>query len=103
MARKRGLNGSGTIDASGKGAWRLRYRIDGKRFATHFKGTKAEATKELPRLIRDGDEGKHVAPSKLTFGQWVDEWLALKERGLKARTHERYGDILTHHVVPVLG
>jgi integrase len=103
MARKRGLNGNGTIDASGKDAWRLRYRINGKRFARHFKGTKQEATKELRRLIRDGDEGKHVPPSKLTLARWITDWLALKERSLKARTVERYDEILTHHVAPVLG
>jgi integrase len=103
MARKRGLNGNGTIDQSGEGAWRLRYRINGKRFATHFKGTKAAAQKDLRRLIYAGDTGKHVAPSKLTFGQWVIDWLALKERSIKARTVERYSEILSHHVVPVLG
>jgi integrase len=103
MARKGGLNGNGTIDQSGKGAWRLRFRINGKRFATHFKGTKAAAQKELRRLIYAGDTGKHVAPSKLTFGQWVIDWLALKERSTKARTVERYSEILSHHVTPVLG
>jgi integrase len=103
MARKRGLNGNGTIDASGKDAWRLRYRIDGRRFATHFKGTKQEATKELRRLIRDGDTGKHVAPNKLTLKQWIADWISLKERSTKARTVERYSDILTHHVPDWLG
>jgi integrase len=98
MKRKRALNGNGTIDQSGKDAWRLRYRINGKRFATHFKGTKAEATKELRRLLKSGDDGQHVAPSKTTLAQWITDWLALKERSKKAKTVERYSDILTHHV-----
>jgi integrase len=53
--------------------------------------------------LREGDTGKHVAPNKLTLKQWIADWLALKERAIKPRTHERYSDILTHHVAPVLG
>jgi integrase len=103
MKRKRALNGNGSIDESGKDRWRLRYRIDGKRFAVHFKGSKQEATKELRRLLRDGDTGKHVAPSKLTLADWIKDWIALKERSTKARTVERYSDILTLHVPKWLG
>jgi hypothetical protein len=39
-------DGDGKIDQSGKDAWRPRYRIDARRYATHFTSTKQEATKE---------------------------------------------------------
>jgi integrase len=103
MARKRGVYGNGSIDKAGDDSWRLRYRVNGKRFATHVKGSKTEAAKELRRLLHEGDTGKHIAPNKLTVKQWIEEWLALKERAIKARTHERYADMLAHHVTPVLG
>jgi integrase len=103
MARKKGHYGNGSIDKAGEDSWRLRYRINGKRYATHFKGSKTEAMKELRRLLQAGDDGKHVAPNKLTAAQWITEWLALKERSLKARTFETYSDMLTRHLVPVLG
>jgi hypothetical protein len=103
MARKRGHNGSGSIDQSGENSWRLRYRIDGVRYTKTFEGTRTEAAKELRRLLHSGDTGTHVAPDKMTVGQWIAAWLDLKKRSIKARSHERYGEILTMHVVPVLG
>jgi hypothetical protein len=67
MAGKKGHYGSGGD------SWRLRYCIAGKRFAKVVQGTKTEPAKELRRLIHTGDEGKHVAPSKITFGQWIND------------------------------
>jgi integrase len=89
--------------ASASALWRLRYRVGGKRFAKHVKGTKAEAVKELRRLLAAGDDGKHIAPNKLTVGQWIADWLALKERAIKVRTYERYANMLALHVVPAIG
>jgi len=45
MTRKRGHYGSGTIDPSGTNSWRVRYRIDGKRYTKVVKGTKTDAAK----------------------------------------------------------
>jgi integrase len=100
---KRGHYGGGSIDPSGEGSWRLRYRIDGQRFAKHVKGTKQDAGKELRRLLREGDTGTHVAPDKVTLAAWIDTWLTLIERTINARTHERYAQLLRCHVVPALG
>jgi integrase len=106
MARKRGQYGNGSIDKAGDDTWRLRYRIGGKRYAKHVHGSKADAVKELRRLIHAGDEGKHVAPDKMTLAQWVPQWIALKKlgkKGVAGQTSDRYSDLLTHHVLPVLG
>jgi integrase len=103
MTRKRGHYGSGSIDKSGENSWRVRYRIDGKRFTKVVEGTKTEAQKELRRLLHSGDTGQHVAADKITLGQWIDRWLALKERSIKARTYERYEGVMRLHVKPVLG
>jgi integrase len=104
----RGHYGSGSIDPSGEGAWRLRYRIDGQRFAKHVKGTKQEATKELRRLLREGDTGTHVAPDKTTLGDWIDHWISIgapgrRKKKVGRRTLERYAELLRTHVVPALG
>jgi integrase len=103
MARKRGHNGTGTIDKSGENSWRLRYRIGGKRYAKVVKGTKTEAAKELRRLLTTADEGVHVAPNKMTFAQWVERWLKLKARSIAGQTLDRYEDALSAHVIPALG
>jgi integrase len=39
----------------------------------------------------------------MTFAQWVDNWLALKERTTEAQSVERYAAALRPHAVPVLG
>src|SRR5262245_25161840 len=95
-------HGEGSIQARGH-AWRIRYRINGKRFEKTVQGSRADAAKALREALKAGDDGRHIAPSKLTLAQWITEWLALKGRSLKARSHERYAEILRLHVVPRLG
>src|SRR5215468_4045890 len=116
MATRKGHYGTGTIAPSGKSSWRIRYRIGGERFTKTIKGTRTEAAKELRRLLQSGDDGRHVAPDRITLGQWIDQWIALLERrpngdneagrkrGLvNARTIERYAQLLRTNVVPMLG
>lgn len=120
---KRSHYGSGSIDQRGPNSWRLRYRIGGKSFAKTVQGTKTEAVKALRQALQSGDDGKHIAPDRITLAKWVEQWLALLERksteksepkpdgkkikrkrGLvSARTLERYDDLLRLHVVPTLG
>jgi integrase len=100
---RRGHYGGGSIDPSGEGSWRIRYRISGRRYAKIVQGSKTEAAKELRRLLASGDDGKHVAQAKLTLGQWIEDWLTLKARSLSGQTLDRYEDLLRKHVVPVLG
>jgi integrase len=117
----RRAHGDGGIDerqrhADGTSTWRLRYRLDGKRFTKTVRGTKAEAKRELRRLIRSGETGEHIAPDRITVAQWIDKWFALLERrpegeqgrgrkrGLvNRRSIERYDELLRVHVVPTLG
>jgi integrase len=106
MARRH--HGDGGIDARGPDAWRLRYRIKGQRFAKTFHGSLADARKELRRLIRSGDTGEHVAPDKITLGQWIEQWLAIgapgrRQRQVGGRALQRYSQLLRTHVVPALG
>jgi hypothetical protein len=61
---KRGFRDGG-IDARGENSWRLRYRVDGTRYAKTFHGTKSEAQKELRRLLASADNGEHVAPDRI--------------------------------------
>jgi integrase len=113
MIKRRG-RGEGTIDERGLETHRLRYRVNGKRFAKTLHGTISDARKELRRLIRSGDTGEHVAPEKTPLAGWIEEWLALLERqpaegrlrrrGLvNPRTLERYAELLRCHVIPNLG
>jgi integrase len=106
-------HGEGTVAARGENSWRLRYRIGPTRFSSTFHGSRVEANRELRRLIRSGDTGEHIAPDKVTLGEWIGRWIALLERqqdggerrrGLVShRTVERYAELLRCHVTPTLG
>jgi integrase len=108
MSTKRRDRGDGGIDARGDNSWRLRYRIHGQRFSTTFRGTLGEARKELRRLVRSADTGQHVAPDRMTLGQWIELWITAGAPGRRQkqagrRTLVRYGELLRCHVTPALG
>ena len=106
MKRKYGV---GRIEQRGD-KFRLRYSIDGRKYTkTIAASSKADAQKQLRSLLHSGDTGKHVGPSKITVGIWIDQWLKLlkrnptsdvrkkRKRGLvNPRTQERYGQLLDH-------
>jgi len=101
-------HGNGSIDKRGKNSFRLRYRIDGEPFTQTFRGTLDEAKKELRRLLRSGDTGEHVVPSKDTLAEWAKHWIEIGAPGRRRkkvgqRAIERYDQLLRTHVLPVLG
>jgi integrase len=107
--------GEGGISSNGGDVHRLRYRINGKRFRKTIHGSLSDAKKELRRLIKSGDDGEHIDPSKITLGKWIDDWFVLldrqqaagegaRRRGLVSnKTIERYEQLLRGHVVPSIG
>jgi integrase len=105
---KRRDHGDGGIDQRGPDTYRLRYRVNGRRFSTTFRGSLSDARKELRRLIRSGDTGEHVDPTRLTVAQWVERWIVTgapgrRQKKVGRRTLERYEELLRCHVTPVLG
>jgi integrase len=108
MARKHRDRGEGSIDARGSDTWRLRYRVGQQRFSEAFHGSLADARKKLRAKLTSGDDGTHVAPDKITLGQWIEQWLdtgapGRRKKRVGRRTLERYGELLRCHVVPTLG
>jgi integrase len=100
--------GDGSIDQRGENTFRLRYRIGKQRFAITFKGTRAEARAKLRELLKSGDDGTHVEPSKMTVAQWVEHWLSIGAPGKKKKTVgrrslQRYQEFLRIHIVPHVG
>jgi integrase len=101
-------HGDGGIDSRGENVHRLRYRINGRRFTKTVHGPLTYARKELRALIRSGDTSEHVDPTKMTVGEWIDQWLdagapGRRRKKVSQRTLERYGQLLRTHVKPVLG
>lgn len=73
-----------------------------------FKGTKRGAQIECARLITEIEKGEYVEISKLTVGQWIDQWIEAgapgrRRKKVSQRSLERYGQLLRTHVKPVLG
>jgi len=104
---KRG-HGDGGIDARGANTWRLRYRINGRRFTKTVQGTRAQAQKALRDLLHAADTGAHVEPAEITVAQWANQWIAIgcpgrKKKKAGRRSVERYSQLLRYHVLPVLG
>jgi integrase len=108
MTTKRGHN-TGAIDVRGEGVYRLRFRVNGKRCTVTVRGTKKEAQIKLRELLHSADHGEHVAPNRVTFGTWSQQWLSLLARGdnrrglVNNRTRERYAELLSGYVLPTLG
>lgn len=71
----------GSIRPRGKDTWEIRITLgydakgNAKRKSYTVKGQKKDAQKELTRLLREIDTGRYVAPSKLTVGQYLAQWL----------------------------
>jgi len=88
--------------------FRLTYRVNKQRYAKTFHGTEAEAKKELRALLRSGDTGTHVVPTRMTLTEWAEHWLSIgcpgrKKRRVGRRSLERYQQLMRGHVIPELG
>jgi integrase len=108
MTSNRRAHGDAGIYEQGKHSFRLRYRINGKRFSKTVCVTLSEAKKELRALLRSGDTGEHVAPDKATLATWARQWIEAgcpgrKRQAVGARAIERYDQLLRVHVLPTLG
>jgi integrase len=68
-----------------------------------FKGTKRAAQLECSRLVTEMQDGSYIQPSKLTVSQFFDRWLKHIEPNVSPRTHERYQQIATKNIAPLLG
>ena len=68
-----------------------------------FAGTKRQAQIECARLISGLNGGLYIEPSKITVGQFLDRWLEHVKPLVSPRTHERYGELVTKNIKPLLG
>jgi integrase len=68
-----------------------------------FAGTKRQAQDECARLISELNGGLYIEPAKITVGQFLDRWLEHIKPLVSPRTHERYDEIVTKNLKPLLG
>lgn len=93
--------------ASGK----VRYRLmvdagrdeNGKRVQlTVTRDTAKECRAERDRILHQRAAGTFIAPSKVTFGEWIEQWLEYKRRDVEETTIRTYRMALVH-VIDRLG
>ena len=68
-----------------------------------FCGTKRQAQIECARLVSELQGGNYVEPSKLTFAQFLRQWLEHIKSRVSPRTHERYTELIEKNITPLLG
>jgi integrase len=69
-----------------------------------FRGTKREAQVECARLIGEHKAGKiALAPKKVSVAGYLDHWLEHMQTQLTPRSHERYSELVTKNIVPLMG
>jgi integrase len=68
-------------------------------------GTKRDAERKLAELLHNLHRSEYVEPSKLTVGEWLQEWLdtAIKPPNKRLRTYETYKSVIERHLRPALG
>ena len=67
------------------------------------RGTKKDAERELRRIEFQVQEGTRIEPTKLTVGEYFDQWLQHAESAVSRKTYQEYQSIVFHHVIPSLG
>jgi integrase len=68
-----------------------------------FEGTKRQAQTECSRLITEIKNGTYVEPLKITLSQFFERWLKHIKPNVSPRTYERYEQIATKNIAPLLG
>jgi integrase len=67
-----------------------------RRQLTVTKDTQKEARAELARIRHQRDAGTYIAPSTITVGEWLDQWLEYKRRDVEETTIRTYSLALVH-------
>jgi len=106
--RRRRSQGEGSVFRREDGKWRGALDlgwIDGKRVRRWVYGaTEREVLDKLADLREAQRHGQNLAARQYSFGEWLDEWMALKRRqGTRATTLRGYEWLIRQHVRPALG
>jgi integrase len=72
-----------------------------------FKGTKRQAQNECTRLLHEFNTGTYVEPAKLTVEQHLRsrlaQWESAPKGAIRAKTAERYRELINNQIVPHQG
>jgi integrase len=67
-------------------------------------GTKGDAQRKLRKYLTSLDEGTFVEPSKISVGEFLEQWLETYARpNTSGKTFERYAELVRKDLIPLLG
>lgn len=83
----------------------LSYDVNGKRKRKKQRGfkTKKEAEKALATVVNEINAGTYLEPVKMTYKDFLEDWLENKKNSIRSQTHINYVTIAKTHVIPELG
>lgn len=87
--------------------YRLSLGVDanGKRIQPMKRGfhTEREAKKALREAQLLADQGMYVQPSKMTYGEYVQEWIEIRKSQWGNQTEQNHRSNVKYHIIPLLG
>ncbi|HVA61634.1 MAG TPA: tyrosine-type recombinase/integrase [Mycobacteriales bacterium] len=109
MARRSKGEGT-TYQDPASGTYTAEITVDGRRHRRKGFSSQAAATRWLRDLLKtaDNNEGKILAPSRVTVGEWLNEWENVIQRRVRLgtmseTTFESYRKNIRLHIRPQLG
>jgi len=66
-------------------------------------GTKRDAERALAELLHQVNTQQYAEPSKLTLGEYLEEWLDHASSRVRPSTWQGYATMVRRHITPVLG
>lgn len=101
MKKKRGHN-EGSIWRRSNGRWRAQITLDGGRLSYSAK-TRAEAALWLKEMGATVDQGLSLKAARITYGEFLDEWLISAKARLTFETWRSYSQLARDYISPALG
>ncbi len=98
----RRANGEGSLRQKPDGRWEGTVQLSGRRYWVSGR-TLAEARKKLKELGRRHNIGELTPPTRLTLGDFLDQWLETNKDDWKPKTWEGYRSLIDNYWGAELG
>lgn len=101
--------GEGSITKRNDGTWQgyITLGVDSATGNPKRKYFYGKTEREVVNMITTTNaqilSGTFSEPSKITFSQWIDQWLSVHKNNLKPTTYSSYIDMIQNHIKPSIG
>jgi integrase len=93
---RRRANGEGSLRRKPDGRWEGTVQLSGRRYWVSGR-TETEARRKLKELGRQHNVGELVPPTRLTLGDFLDQWLETNKGDWKPKTLEGYRSLIDNY------